>query len=54
VSENVVKLKEAKASIERKRYRTAVLESFDRLERVEKRNLSERRAEVERKAKRAF
>lgn len=50
----VVRLKEAKASIERKRYGSAVLAEFDRQERGAKRPLIEKRAEVERKAKKAL
>jgi len=47
----VVQLKEAKASIERKRYAALVLKSYDTQERKVKKPLVERRAEVERKAR---
>jgi hypothetical protein len=50
----VVQLKAAKAAIERKRYGSMVLAEFDRQERNAKRPLIEKRAEIERKAKKAM
>lgn len=50
----VVQLKAAKAAIERKRYGALVLAEFDRQERAAKLPLIERRAEIERKAKKAL
>lgn len=54
VGVKVVQLKEAKASIERKRYGALVLAEFDRQEREAKKPLIEKRAEIERKAKKAM
>lgn len=50
----VVQLKAAKAAIERKRYGALVLTEFDRQEREAKRPVVLRRAEVERKARKAL
>lgn len=50
----VVKFKEAKASIERKRYASLVLSVFDEQDKHAKRQLVEKRAEVERKARKAL
>lgn len=50
----VVQLKAAKAVIERKRYAALVLGAYDRIGREAERPLVEKRAEVERKAKKAL
>lgn len=50
----VVQLKEAKASIERKRYAAMVLKAYDKQDRQSKKPLMEKRAEVERKAREAL
>lgn len=53
-AKKIVKLGEAKASLERKKYKALVLDTFDRLDRTDKRELAEKRAEVERKARNTF
>jgi len=50
----VVQLKAAKAAIERKRYGASVLAEFDRQEREAKKPLIDKRAEIERKARKAL
>lgn len=50
----VVKLGEAKASLERKKYKSAVLNAWDQMKRSEKRELFDKRSEVERKARNTF
>ncbi|MDQ0035463.1 hypothetical protein J2W30_003231 [Variovorax boronicumulans] len=50
----VVRLKEAKASIERKRYATLVLKAYDEQDRQAQKPLIEKRAEVERKARKSL
>lgn len=50
----VIKLNEAKASMQRRRYAGTALQQFDRLEREAKRQRAEQRAEVERKAREAL
>jgi hypothetical protein len=50
----VVQLKAAKAAIERKRYGALVLAEFDRQKQQAERPNIEKRAEVERKARKAL
>lgn len=50
----VIDLKAAKPRIERQRHAALVLDAFDRLKRHDDRVQKEKRAEVERKARKAF
>lgn len=50
----VVKLKAAKAAIQRKRYADLVLSTWDRLDREKKHQQREQRVQVERKARKAL
>lgn len=54
MTKKVVKLGEAKASLERKKYKDLVLDTFDRLKRDDMREVAEKRSEVERKARNTF